>query len=199
LSLFITFEGPDGAGKSTQVEMLRAALADRSPMVVREPGGTALGERVRELLLHGGPISAEAEMLLFMAARAQLLAEEIGPALEAGRVVVADRYHDSTLAYQGGGRGLETWWPVHFPRPDRTFLLRLPSPEAAVERVRGAGKRADRFESAGLEFHRRVVEEYDRLAEADPSRWVVLDAAQPPEAVHAGVMAALEQLLAPVP
>jgi dTMP kinase len=199
LSLFITFEGPDGTGKSTQVEMLRAALADRSPLVVREPGGTALGERVREVLLHGGHISAEAEMLLFMAARAELLAEVIGPALEAGRIVIGDRYHDSTLAYQGGGRGIETWWPVHFPRPDRTFLLRLPSPEVGLERMRRAGKPADRFESAGPEFHRRVVEEYDRLAAADRARWVVLDAAQPPEAVHAGVMAALESLLAPVP
>jgi len=199
LSLFITFEGPDGAGKSTQVEMLRSALSDRLPMVVREPGGTALGERVRQVLLHGGPISAEAEMLLFMAARAELLFEVINPALEAGVIVIADRYHDSTLAYQGGGRGIETSWPGHFPCPDRTFLLRLAAPEAGLERIRGAGKPTDRFESAGLEFHHRVVEAYDRLAAADPSRWVVLDAAQPPEVVHGGVMAALEPLLAPVP
>ena len=198
MSLFITFEGPDGAGKSTQVELLRAALADRSPLVVREPGGTELGERVREVLLHGGSASAEAEMLLFMAARAELLAELIRPALEAGRIVIADRYHDSTLAYQGGGRGIETWWPADFPRPQRTFLLRLPSPEAGFERMRGSGKRADRMESAGLEFHRRVVEEYDRLAAGDPSRWVVLDATRSPEEVHAGVMTALESLLVPV-
>jgi dTMP kinase len=199
LSLFITFEGPDGAGKSTQVELLRGALSARSPQVVREPGGTPLGERVREVLLHGGSISPEAEMLLFMAARAELLAELIRPALEAGRIVIADRYHDSTLAYQGGGRGIETWWPADFPRPDRTFLLRLPSPEAGFERMRGAGKPADRLESAGIDFHRRVVEEYDNLAARDPLRWVVLDAARPPEEVHAGVMAACESLLVPVP
>jgi dTMP kinase len=199
LSLFITFEGSDGAGKSTQVELLRAALSDRLPLVVREPGGTPLGERVREVLLHGGSISAEAEMLLFMAARAELLTELIRPALEAGRIVIADRYQDSTLAYQGGGRGIETWWPTDFPRPDRTFLLRLPSPEAGFERMRGAGKRADRLESAGPQFHRRVAEEYDRLAATDPSRWVVLDAALPPAEVHGGVMTALESLLAPVP
>ena len=198
MSLFITFEGPDGAGKSTQVELLRAAIAERSPLVVREPGGTALGERVREVLLHGGSMSAEAEMLLFMAARAELVAELIRPALRRGRSVIADRYHDSTLAYQGGGRGLETWWPADFPRPDRTFLLRLPSPETGFERMRGAGKGADRLESAGPEFHRRVSDAYDRLAAADPSRWVVLDAALPPAVVHASVMAALESVLVPV-
>jgi dTMP kinase len=199
LSLFITFEGADGAGKSTQVELLRAALADRSPLVVREPGGTPLGERVREVLLHGEPVSAEAEMLLFMAARAELLERLVRPALDAGRIVIADRYHDSTLAYQGGGRGIETWWPTDFPHPDRTFLLRLSSPETGFERMRGAGRRADRLESAGPEFHRRVVEEYDRLAATDPSRWVVLDATRPAEEVHAGVMSALESLLVPVP
>jgi dTMP kinase len=195
LSVFVTFEGADGAGKSTQVELLCAALSDRSPLVVREPGGTPLGERVRELLLHGVSMSPEAEMLLFMAARAELLAVAIRPALEAGRMVIADRYHDSTLAYQGGGRGVETWWPADFPRPDRTFLLRLSSPEAGFGRI--AGRRADRLESAGLEFHRRVAAAYDRLAAAEPSRWVVLDATRPPEEVHAEVMAALRPQLVP--
>jgi dTMP kinase len=199
LSPFITFEGPDGAGKSTQVELLRATLSERSPLVLREPGGTPLGERVRELLLHGVSMSAEAEMLLFMAARAELLAALIRPALEAGRIVIADRYHDSTLAYQGGGRGIETWWPGDFPRPDRTLLLRLPSPEAGFERMRGAGKPPDRLESAGPDFHLRVVREYDRLAAAEPSRWVVLDASRPPDEVHSGVIAALEPLLVAVP
>jgi dTMP kinase len=195
LSVFVTFEGADGAGKSTQVELLRAAMSDRSPLVVREPGGTPLGERVRELLLHGVSMSPEAEMLLFMAARAELLAEAIRPALEVGRLVIADRYHDSTLAYQGGGRGVETWWPADFPRPDRTFLLRLPSPETAFARI--AGRRADRLESAGLDFHRRVAAAYDRLAAAEPSRWVVLDATRPPEEVHAEVVAALRPQLVP--
>src|SRR5207302_2761820 len=127
--------------------------------------------------------------------RAELLAELIRPALEAGRTVIADRYHDSTLAYQGGGRGIETWWPADFPRPDRTFLLRMPSAEAGFERMRGAGKRADRLESAGLDFHRRVVAEYDRLAAGEPLRWVVPDAMRPPEEVHANVMAAAESVL----
>jgi dTMP kinase len=197
LSVFVTFEGADGAGKSTQVELLRAALSDRTPLVVREPGGTPLGERVRDLLLHGVSMSPEAEMLLFMAARAELLAEAIRPALEGGRMVIADRYHDSTLAYQGGGRGVETWWPADFPRPDRTFLLRLPSPEAGFGRI--AGRRADRLEAAGLDFHRRVAAAYERLAAAEPSRWVVLDATRPPEEVHAEVMAALRAQLVPVP
>lgn len=193
MTLFVTFEGPEGAGKSTQVELLRTALANSSPLVVREPGGTTLGERVRELLLHGASMSPEAEMLLFMAARAELLAELVRPALGEGRTVIADRYHDSTLAYQGGGRGVETWWPADFPRPDRTFLLRLPSPEAGFARI--AGRRADRMESAGIEFHRRVAEAYDRLAAAEPARWVVLDAARPPGELHAEVMASLASMV----
>jgi len=181
------------------VELLRRALAAREPVVTREPGGTPVGERICDLLLHSGlDMAPEAEMLLFMAARAELLAELIRPALQEGRIVIADRYHYSTLAYQGGGRAMESWWPADFPRPDRTFLLRLPSPETGFQRMQGAGRRADRFESAGLEFHRRVADEYDRLAAADPSRWVVLDAARPPEEVHAGVMTALQPLLVPV-
>src|SRR5205807_7245284 len=134
--LFITFEGPEGAGKSTQVELLRAALSARDPVVTREPGGTPLGERVRALLLHDGvAMSGEAEMHLFMAARAELVARVIAPALATGRIVIADRYHDSTLAYQGGARGAPATWPASFPRPDRTFLLELP-PEVGLERQR---------------------------------------------------------------
>src|SRR6266851_6401634 len=126
--LFITFEGPEGAGKSTQVELLRQALVAREPVVTREPGGTPVGERIRDLLLHSGlTMAPEAEMLLFMASRAELVSRVIAPALAAGRVVIADRYHDTTLAYQGGARGVPTWWPESFPRPDRTFLLDLPA------------------------------------------------------------------------
>jgi dTMP kinase len=179
--------------------MLRAALAGRNPVVVREPGGTRVGERVRELLLHGGvDFAPEAEMLLYMASRAQLVAEVIGPALEAGRLVIADRYHDTTLAYQGGGRGLDTWWPKSFPKPDRTILLRLPDPEAGFNRLRLGNRQADRLESAGLDFHHRVVEAYDRLAAAEPMRWIVLDAQLPPDDLHEQVMAAVDGLLVAV-
>jgi dTMP kinase len=188
--LFVTFEGPEGAGKSTQVELLRSALADRAPVVTREPGGTPLGERVRELLLRTGvDMTPGAEMLLFMAARAELVNRVIGPALAAGRIVIADRYHDSTLAYQGGARGAPTWWPAWFPRPDRTFLLDVP-PELGLARARDRGH-PDRLESEDLAFHRAVAAAYGRLAEAEPERFVRLDATGPPEAVHRAVLAAL--------
>jgi dTMP kinase len=197
--LFITFEGPEGAGKSTQVELLRAALARREPVVTREPGGTPLGERVRDLLLHSGvAMTPEAEMLLFMASRAELVSRVIAPALAAGRTVIADRYHDTTLAYQGGGRGVATWWPESFPRPDRTFLLDLPA-EVGLERLRRSGRSADRLESEDLAFHRAVVRAYRRLAEAEPERWVELDATRSPEELHAAVMAGVSGLSAPVP
>jgi dTMP kinase len=193
--LFITFEGPEGAGKSTQVELLRRALAALEPVVTREPGGTPVGERIRDLLLHSRlDMAPEAEMLLFMASRAELVARVIGPALVAGRIVIADRYHDGTLAYQGGARGVPTWWPASFPRPDRTFLLDLP-PEAGLDRVRSSGRTADRLESEALVFHRAVVAAYRRLADAEPERWVRLDASCPPEEVHAAVMASLAGLL----
>src|SRR2546425_12007462 len=139
--LFITFEGPEGSGKTTQVELLGAALANREPVLVREPGGNELGERIREIVLYGAlELDAEAEMYLFMAARRQLIAEVIAPALAAGQIVIADRYHDSTLAYQGGARGLPTVWPPTFPRPDITFLLDGPV-QAGLSRPQQAGKR----------------------------------------------------------
>ena len=188
---FITFEGPEGAGKSTQVELLAAALADQDPVVTREPGGTELGERVRDLLLHSGLQPApETEMLLFMAARAELVRRVIAPALAAGRTVIADRYHDSTLAYQGGGRGVATWWPDSFPRPDVTFLLDLP-PEIGLERQRRRGRAGDRLETEASGFHQAVAAAYRRLAEAEPGRFRRLDATRTPEAVHADVIAAL--------
>ncbi len=194
---FITFEGPEGAGKSTQVELLRRALTGRDPVVTREPGGTELGERIRDLLLHAGvAMSPKAEMYLFLAARGELLARVIEPALAAGRIVIADRYHDSTLAYQGGGRGAVTSWPDAFPRPDRTFLLELP-PEAGLERRRRSGREADRMEREDLAFHRAVARAYRRLADGEPGRWVRLDATRPPDELHADVMAALADLLVP--
>jgi len=186
--LFITFEGPEGSGKSTQVEMLSGVLS--GAMVVREPGGTILGERIRDLVLHDRAMSPAAEMYLFMAARSELLAERICPALEAGKVVIADRYHDSTLAYQGGGRGVETSWPPFFPKPDRTYLLALP-PEVSLRRLAGA----DRIEGEPLEFHRAVAAAYQRLAAQDPGRWVVLNAAESADAIHAQVMADLAPYL----
>jgi dTMP kinase len=193
--LFITFEGPEGSGKTTQIEMLAAALAEQEPVVVREPGGTELGEQLRDILLERNlEIDPEAEMHLFMAARRQLVAEVIEPALAAGRMVIADRYHDSTLAYQGGGRGLPTTWPASFPRPDVTFLLSVPV-ESGLERHANAGKGADRVERESLEFHQRVSAAYDRLAAANPERFTRLDASGSRESVHLAVMDRLAKAL----
>jgi dTMP kinase len=189
---FITFEGPEGAGKSTQVDLLRVELMPLEPVVAREPGGTELGERIRELLLHSGlSMSAEAEMYLFMAARAELIATVIAPALAEGRLVIADRYHDSTLAYQGGGRGVEVRWPESFPRPDLTFLLVLDAGQG-LDRLRGR----DRLESESLDFHRAVIAAYDRLFQAAPDRYVRLDASRSEAELHSQVMERVTSLLA---
>jgi dTMP kinase len=182
--LFITFEGTEGSGKTTQVEMLGEWLSSHDPVVIREPGGTELGERIREVVLYAGLVlDAEAEMYLFMAARRQLIGEVIAPALAAGQIVIADRYHDSTLAYQGGARGVPTSWPTTFPRPDVTFLLEGPV-ESGLERHVTAGKAPDRMESESIEFHRKVAEAYGKLAAAEPARFVRLDATGSREKIH---------------
>ena len=182
--LFITFEGTEGSGKTTQVEMLGEWLSSHDPVVIREPGGTELGERIREVVLYAGLVlDAEAEMYLFMAARRQLIGEVIAPALDAGQIVIADRYHDSTLAYQGGARGVPTSWPPTFPRPDVTFLLEGPV-EKGLERHVSAGKAPDRMESESIEFHRKVADAYGRLAAAEPARFVRLDATGSREKIH---------------
>ena len=193
--LFISFEGPEGSGKTTQVELLGQALASREPVMVREPGGNELGERIREIVLYGAlELDGEAEMYLFMAARRQLIAEVIGPALAAGQIVVADRYRDSTLAYQGGGRGVPTTWPPTFPRPDVTFLLSVPV-ESGLERLAKAGKKPDRVERESIDFHKRVAAAYDRLAQAEPQRFARLDATASRDHVHQQVMNRLQPLL----
>jgi len=193
--LFITFEGTEGSGKTTQAELLGGWLESRDPVLVREPGGTELGEQIRDVVLYKGlEIDAEAEMYLFMASRRQLIAEVIAPALAQGQIVIADRYHDSTLAYQGGARGVPAIWPSTFPRPDVTFLLEGPV-ETGLGRHEEAGKPKDRMEQESLDFHRKVAQAYERLADAEPKRFVRLDATGSREKIHFQVRDHLKTLI----
>ena len=196
--MFVTFEGLDGSGKSTQAELLRDALQvdGREVVATREPGGTELGERVRELLLHAGHVAPWAEATLFAAARAQLVAEVIAPALERGADVVCDRYLDSSLAYQGLARGLGLErvleLNLHAVRgllPDRTYLL-LVDPAESARRVGGEG---DRIEREDDDFRARVDEAYRQLAEVFPERIAVIDGARPPREIAEEVLDELRQ------
>lgn len=183
MRLFITFEGGEGCGKSTQAKHLATELEQHGQKVILtyEPGGTPLGEELRRSLkrARGGGVTAEAELLLFAAARSELTATILLPALEQGEVVVCDRYADSTVAYQGYGRGLplDTIAAVNQLatrglRPDLTVLLDM-DPARALRRKK---RSRDRFEHESPEFHERVRNGYLALAQADPARWIVLDA-----------------------
>jgi dTMP kinase len=152
-----------------------------------------LGEQVRQIVLHGSAMAPAAEMYLFMAARAELLAEVIEPALAQGRLVVLDRYHDSTLAYQGGGRGLDVGWPKSFRRPDRTYLLMI-DPGAGLRRA--GDRHLDRLEAEPPEFHQRVAASYERLAAAEPDRFVRLDGHLPAASVNKRIVADVRRLIA---
>lgn len=190
--LFVSFEGIEGSGKTTQARLLAGRLASLGQRVlpVREPGGTRLGEALRGLLLSRAEerIDPRAELCLYLAARAQLIAHVVEPALRDGVIVIADRFGDASVAYQGGGRALgarQVRQLVHFVTgglvPDRTYLLDV-TPETGLERVRERGV-PDRLEVEGIAFHRRVRAAYRAIARAEPARVLVLAGRDPIEAI----------------
>lgn len=202
---FISFEGCDGAGKSTQVRLLAAHLerAGRSVVVTREPGATPLGAQIRSLLLTPGNIvPPRTEALLYAADRADHVAQVVRPALAAGSVVITDRYIDSSLAYQGAGRDLDladieriSLWAVEGLEPDLTVLLDAPAAELH-SRMRAAGRTPDRLESEGDSFQEKVGERFLDLAAAHPERVVVVDARDSIECIAATIADAVDVRLA---
>ena len=203
--VFVTFEGGDGVGKSTHIRYVanELRLAGREVVCLREPGGTGIGESLRAMVLdpENGEISSEAELLMYEAARAQLVREVIRPALERGAVVLCDRFSDSTIAYQAYGRGL----PLDFVRranafatggivPDRTILLVLGNTRKSLARATGAGA-GDRMEQAGEVFHSRVNRAFLKLAKRDPKRIRIVRSSSSRKATAAAVAAELADIL----
>lgn len=224
--LFITIEGPEGSGKTTQARLLHAYLASRGEEALwtLEPGGTQTGKQIREILLHGGgEVAPVTELMLFEAARAQHVRELLVPSLERGRVILCDRYADSTLAYQGYGRGLDRAMIEHLDRlataglvPDATLLLDIDPVVGMARRLeQGKGKvridengraissedeselaDADRIEREAIDFHRRVREGFLEIAHGDPERVTVIDASRSEEQVQADIRRVVDHLLA---
>lgn len=199
--LFITFEGTDGCGKTTQIELLKTYLESKGYKVVltREPGAKGLGTKLREILLnYNGEVSSNCESFLFLADRAQHVDTIIKPAIERGEIVLCDRHTDSTVAYQGYGRGLDLE-QIHLLnniatsglKPDITFVFDIDI-ETAQERV---GKSKDRMESAGMEFFKRVRQGYLEIAKSEPERVKVLDATQKIEQISEQVINYINDLI----
>jgi len=203
--MFITLEGPDGSGKTTQARMLTEWLREQGHQVVltREPGGTDIGDQIRQVLHdpHNTAMDARAEILLYSASRAQHVAQCIQTALAAGKVVISDRYADSTLAYQGYGRGLDlktlraiTTFATGGLTPNLTLYLDI-APQEGLQRRRLSGDEWNRLDAETLEFHQRVRAGYLELVKQEPGRWVVIHAARPIEEVQAEIRALVQAKL----
>jgi dTMP kinase len=201
--LLISFEGIDFSGKSTQINKLTREFALREIpfLVLREPGGTEIGERIRKILLDrkASAMVPESELLLYSAARAQLVRESVAPRLSEGSIVILDRFYDSTVAYQGYGRGLDleqlrviTRFAVGEYRPDITFYLHL-EPGEMSRRKSQRGEEEDRMEANAPEFFRKVIEGYRRLSEEEPDRVVLIDAGRPIETIYNEITDILRQ------
>jgi len=209
LSLFVTFEGIEGCGKTTQINHLASFLRgiSRSFLVTREPGGTEIGEQIRQILLTSDSVGMEpmAELFLYAAARVQHLSQAISPALREGKIVLCDRFADATVAYQGFGRRLDLVWVEEMNaramgnvKPDLTFLLDLPVEEGlrrAWKRMENRTAQEDRFEKESLEFHQRVREGYLILARRDPQRIMILDGMRDEQTLHQEIVSHLTPAL----
>jgi dTMP kinase len=207
--MFITLEGPDGSGKSMQIPALAEFIRSQGHEVLttREPGGTNIGDQIRQVIMKLGNTSMHprTEILLFCAARAQIVEEVLRPALQRGVVVISDRYADSTLAYQGYGHGVdleELTRLLKFTtgglRPDLTLLLDVDA-ETGLRRRQSSGGEWNRLDAYALSFHKRVREGYHQLAAAEPERWRTIDASQVPEMVQSCIQDVVRQALAAHP
>lgn len=202
--LFISIEGIDGVGKSTQMALLEQFLQERGRTVIRtfEPGGTELGQEIRHLLLHRkGDVAPRAEALLYAADRAHHVATKVRPALSRGEVVLTDRYLDSSVAYQGVGRALDaeevraiSMFAVEDLLPDLTILLDLPAAQALARRAQ-TGTEPDRLEREKVEFFEAVRQAFLAMAAAEPERWIVIDASATVEKMQAQIRARVEALV----
>lgn len=201
--MFITFEGPEGSGKTTQIGLLANYLTGRSFNVlhVREPGGTPIGDQIRQVLhdMKNQAMDPRAELLLYSASRAQLVAQTIRPHLAAGGIAICDRYADSTMAYQGYGRSLDldqlrqiTLFATGGLTPDLTLFLDI-DPGVGLARRHANGEEWNRMDAQAIEFYHRVREGYTRLMAAEPGRWIKIDALQPVETIHASIRAVVEE------
>jgi dTMP kinase len=203
--MFITLEGPDGSGKTTQIRLLTGWLREQGyeVIVTREPGGTDIGDQVRNVLHDpdNTAMDARTEILLYSASRAQHVAQLVRPALASGKIIISDRYADSTLAYQGYGRGLHletlmtiTLFATDGLLPDLTLYLDI-TPEEGLRRRQLGGEEWNRLDAEALEFHQRVRNGYLELIEQEPRRWIVIDAARSAEEVQAEIRAVIQARL----